>query len=207
MRLENLTKRERFKLLKLLGLFVILGIFLAKILPIYVNSGQLPIWIPWIILGTCAIGWFVIELYIEKPDLKRLKRALYVGIFLLVYDFAFENSGTLLGLWYSSNSLIPVCVPVESTYVACVPIEVMMVTLFGGAAWALYIPRKFKLTYSILDILLISTFGALGEFILIQYGLMHYLLWWTSLHAFISYMGTWIILHFVNYKILELLVE
>ena len=167
MKLENLTKREKFKLLKLLGLFVGLGISLAKILPIYVNSGQLPIWTPW------------------------------------MYDFAFENSGTLLGLWYSSNSLIPVCVPVESTYAACVPIEVMMVPLFGGVAWALYMPRKCKLTYSIVDILVISTFGAFGEFILIRYSLMHYLQWWTSSHAFISYMGTWIILHFVNYKVLD----
>ncbi len=201
MKLENLTKKERFKLLKLLGLFVVLGIFLFSVLPGYVSPGQLPIWTPWIILSLCAVGWFAIELYIENPDLERLKRVLCVAIFLMVYDFAFENSGTLLGLWYSSNSLIPVCVPVGSTYPACVPIEVMMLTLFGGAAWALYIPRKFKLTYSILDIILIATFGALGEFVLIQYDLMHYHLWWTSIHAFISYMGTWIILHFVNYKI------
>jgi hypothetical protein len=197
----SLTKVEQKKLLKLFGLFLALGLVLLFILPGSVKSGRLPIWTPWIILSMCAVGWFALELYVEKPAVLRLKRAFIVAIFLVVYDFAFENSGSLLGLWYSSHSLIPVCVPLASVYPACVPIEVMILTLFGGAAWALYIPQEFNPTYSILDILLIAVFGTLGEFVLIQYGLMHYLNWWTSFHAFVSYTGTWIILHGVNYKL------
>jgi hypothetical protein len=180
---------------------VILGVLMLNLLPDYVGSGRLPAWTPWVLLSACAMGWFAVEFYLERPDLKRLRRVFSVATFLVVFDFAFENSGTLLNLWYSSDSIIPVCVPLKSTYPACVPIEIIVLILFGGAAWAIYIPQKFKLTYSILDILLIATFGAFGEFLLIQYGLMHYLQWWTSMHAFVSYMGTWVILHVVNYRI------
>jgi len=201
MELERLSTAERLKLLKLLGLLVLLGAFLMLALLPLVDAGQLPIWTPWLVLSAGAVGWFAVELYVEKPAGTRLKKALSVAIFLVLFDFAFENSGTVFNLWYSSNSLVPVCMPVESTYPACVPIEVMMVILFGGAAWALYVPQDFKLTYSVLDIILIATFGALGEYILIPFGLMHYLQWWTSVHAFLSYAGTWIILHLVRYRI------
>lgn len=201
MNLEKLSTAERLKLLKLLGLFVLLAAFLMLTLLPLVNARQLPIWTPWLVLSAGAVVWFAVELYVEKPAGTRLKKALAVAIFLVLFDFAFENSGTVFNLWYSSNSLVPVCMPVESTYPACVPIEVMMVILFGGAAWGLYVPQEFKLTYSVLDVLLIASFGAIGEYILIQFGLMHYLQWWTSVHAFLSYAGTWIILHLVRYRI------
>jgi hypothetical protein len=201
MKLERLDTTERLKLLSLLGLFILLSVFLLLVLLPQVNAGQLPIWTPWLVLSGCAIAWFAVELYVEKPAGTRLKKAISVAIFLVLFDFVFENSGTLLGLWYSSDSLVPVCMPVESAYPACVPIEVMTLILFGGAAWALYIPREFKLTYSVLDILLIAAFGAIGEYVLIQFGLMHYLQWWTSLHAFVAYLATWTLLHLVKYKI------
>ncbi|MBN1454906.1 MAG: hypothetical protein JW945_01445 [Methanomicrobia archaeon] len=201
MKLEKLSATERLKLLKLLGLFVLLGAFLMLALLPLVSAGPLPIWTPWFVLSAGAIVWFVIELFVEKPTGTRLKKALVVAIFLVVFDFIFENSGTIFNLWYSSNSLVPVCMPIESIHPACVPIEVMLVILFGGAAWALYVPQDFKLTYSVLDLLLIATFGAIGEYILIQFGLMHYLQWWTSLYAFLSYVATWILLHLVKYRI------
>ena len=201
MKFESLRTAERVKLLKLLGLFVLLGVFLMLVLLPLVNAGQLPIWTPWLLLSAGAVAWFGVELVVEKPAGMRLKKALAVAIFLVLFDFAFENSGTVFNLWYSSNSLVPVCMPVESVHPACVPIEVMLVILFGGAAWALYVPQDFKLTYSVLDILLIASFGAIGEYILIQFGLMHYVQWWTSVHAFLSYVVTWIILHLVKYRV------
>ena len=201
MKLEKLSTAERLKLLKLLGLFVLLSAFLMFALLPLVNAGQFSIWTPWLVLSAGAVIWFAVELLVEKPAGMRLKKALLVAIFLVIFDFIFENSGTIFNLWYSSNSLVPVCMPIESTYPACVPIEVMLVILFGGAAWALYVPQDFKLTYSVADILLIATFGAIGEYLLIQFGLMHYLQWWTSVHAFLSYVGTWIILHLVRYRV------
>ncbi|MGC9443351.1 MAG: hypothetical protein ACP5E9_00245 [Candidatus Methanospirareceae archaeon] len=201
MKHEKLSTTERLKLVKLLGLFTLLAAFLILALLPLVNAGRLPIWTPWLVLSAGAVGWFAVELLVEKPAGTRLKKALIVAIFLMLFDFIFENSGTIFNLWYSSNNLVPVCMPIESIHPACVPIEVMLVILFGGAAWALYVPQDFKLTYSVLDILLIASFGAIGEFILIQFGLMHYLQWWTSVHAFLSYMATWILLHLVRYRV------
>ncbi len=181
----RMDRAEKFKLLKLLTLFIFLGVVFIEFRP--------SAWI-WFILSGCAVAWFLIELYFEKPSSQRIRKAITLGLFLMVYDFLFENSGTVFDLWRSSDSIF---------FVWTVPVEVMVLCLFGGAAWYLYIPREFNRTYSVLDIALISTFGALGEYILIQNGLMHYYLWWTSLHALASYTFTWIILHFVRYSIIR----
>jgi hypothetical protein len=130
----------------------------------------------------------------NKTDKRRIKLAALVGVFLVAFDFLFENSGTMLGLWRSSGSIFPVLT---------VPIEVMIICLFGGTAWALYLPRKFNLLHTILDILLFATFGTYGEYVLMQNGMMMYYQWWTSIHAFAAYAGTWIILHAVKYKLMS----
>ena len=76
-----------------------------------------------------------------------------VGAFLLIFDFIFENSGWLAGLWYTTSEF----------HVGVVPLQVMGIALFGGAAWALYLPRKFNLWHSLLDCLIFAAFGALGD--------------------------------------------
>jgi ABC-type polysaccharide transport system permease subunit len=70
-------------------------------------------------------------------------------------------------------------------------------------AWALYLPKKFRLSYSLFDILFFSFFGALGEALLIKNGLMVYTGGWTTTHAFFGYFVTWVILHTIRYKVLE----
>jgi hypothetical protein len=77
----------------------------------------------------------------------------------------------------------------------------MGIAFFGGAAWAVYQPKKFNLNHSIYDSLVFGFFGALGEWLLIGQGLFAYHLWWTSYLAFASYFLTWVILHFVRYRV------
>ncbi|MFH1285224.1 MAG: hypothetical protein ABIH99_01455 [Candidatus Micrarchaeota archaeon] len=152
-----------------------------------------PLTLIWPMLALFALVWFVIELKYNSKDVKRVRNALLVGLFLMLFDFAFENSGTFANLWRSSGS---------NFVVLTVPAEVMFVCLIGGAAWALYLPKKFNVKHSALDIALFAVFGAIGEYVLMNNGLMTYYQWWTSWHALISYALTWVILHAVRYKVL-----
>jgi len=114
----------------------------------------------------------------------------------MVFDFVFENLGvynTFLGQWRSFHSLF---------FVLNVPIEIIFVTILGGTAWALYIPKKFNIFYSLGDILLFSTYGMVGEYILNSHGVMEYRGGWIP-NEFIGYMITWIILHILAYKIVK----
>ncbi|MDI6639943.1 MAG: hypothetical protein QMD78_03880 [Methanocellales archaeon] len=143
----------------------------------------------------CAILWFLIELYHNKTQTNKLKKSFLVGLFLMLFDFVVENSGKIAGLWEGYNSLF---------FVLYVPAEVMILCLVGGMAWALYLPERFDEVHSICDILLFSIFGALGEFILIKNGILAYMGGWTSIHAFMGYAVTWIILHALNYRIIKM---
>ena len=160
-------------------------VFLALLL-YFVKLGQLS----WDLLLASAILWFAIEFRDEKHR-KRLPNALKIGAFLLVFDFAFENSGWLLGLWQTFSTVA----------VGVVPIQVMGIAFFGGAAWAGYLPKKFSFWHSLPDCVVFAFFGALGERLLIWQGLFVYKLWWTSVLAFAAYFLTWMLLHFVRYRI------
>jgi O-antigen ligase len=39
-----------------------------------------------------AIGWFLIQIKRDWKNKKEIKKALIVGLFLMVFDFIFENS-------------------------------------------------------------------------------------------------------------------
>jgi len=177
--------KEKVKLLKLLAVFVILAIIFWIFKP-----GMLI----WLILDICGVGWFLIELNLYKGDSSLIKKALLIGLFLMIFDFLVENSGKILGFWETYES---------SYFVLFVPIEIMILCLLGGAAWALYLPKKFNKLYSFFDILLFSFFGALGEFIIMKNNLMSYGGGWTSYYAFMGYAITWIILHFLNYRVIK----
>ncbi len=173
--------KEFRKLMSLTGYFILLGLFLY-----FVPLGQLA----WVVLLASAITWFVLE---SRERKKGLGNALKIGAFLLVFDFIFENSGWIFGLW-QTKSIIAVGV---------VPIEVMGIAFFGGAAWAMYLPKKFNLWHSLSDSVIFAFFGALGERLLIMQGLFVYKLWWTSVAAFFAYFLTWVILHFVRYHVFK----
>ncbi len=173
------TDTEEFRTLVLLSAF-----FTAVALLLYfVPLGQ----ISWDILATSAIAWFVIK---ANDNQKRLWNALKIGAFLLIFDFVLENAGWFLGLWH----------PISTLAVGAVPIQVMSIALFGGAGWALYLPRKFNRWHTLADSFVFALFGALGEWLLIRQGVFTYMLWWTSTLAFVSYFATWLILHFLRYR-------
>ncbi len=169
----------------LLWLFCVLAILLYLI----DLSGQ-----SWQLLAVSAIVFFALELSLNwRGSLDaRIKKAIFMGAFLLLFDFVFETSGALFGLWGPRNSLF---------IIGAVPVEVMAITFFGGIAWSLYLPKKFDFTHSLMDILLFSFFGAFGEWLLIKNNVFQYAPPWNSLLAFISYALTWAILHYVNYNI------
>jgi len=143
-------------------------------------------------LAMAAIIWFAVEGFTNRKHVEYIKRACYVGVFLLAFDFVFENAGWLAGLWATHNSIIAIGV---------VPLEVMLICLFGGAAWAMYLPRHYNRIMTLIDILTFATFGALGEYLLGINGLMTYFGWWNSGWAFLAYAMTWIILHLVRYAV------
>jgi len=173
------TSTREFRKLGLLTVyFVVLAVVLYS-----VKVGQLS----WYVVLVSAIAWFGLE---ANENRGRMASAMEVGAFLLIFDFIFENSGWLAGLWYTTSEF----------HVGVVPLQVMGIAFFGGAAWALYLPRKFNLWHSITDCLVFATFGALGERLLIGQVLFVYQQWWTSYDAFVAYFLTWVILHFVRYR-------
>lgn len=146
----------------------------------------------WWVLVFSSILWLGLEVYQKKGD---VKKGMQIGLFLVVFDFVVQNIGKMMGLWESYKS---------SFMVMAVPIEVMLICCIGGTAWALYLPKKFNLVHTVCDILIFSFFGSLGEFLLINGGLLKYSGGWTSIHAFFAYMVTWIILHTLKYKVIRM---
>ena len=174
------TGTREFRKLALLAVyFVVMAVVLYS-----VKLGQLS----WYVILVSALAWFGLE---ASENRGRIGSAMKVGAFLLIFDFIFENSGWLAGLWYTKSEF----------HVGVVPLQVMGIALFGGAAWALYLPRKFNLWHSVVDCLVFATFGALGERLLIGQVLFVYQQWWTSLDAFGEYFLTWVILHSVRYGV------
>ena len=117
------TGRDLRGLAYLLGYFVLLAFLLY-----FSQMGQLA----WLVLLLSAVAWFGMEAR-KAGDRKRLLGSMKIGAFLLVFDFAFENSGWVLGLWQTKSALA----------VGVVPVEVMGIAFFGGTAWATYVPRRF----------------------------------------------------------------
>lgn len=154
----------------------------------------------WWIIPSVSFLLFLFEY--RKATREKLGVALLIGMFLMVFDFAFENIGTLVfGYWGTNGS---------SLFVLVVPIEVMLTCLFGGTAWALYVlsahalfvskyqshsnkPLRFLLI--LLDLFFFGAGGAAAEWCLVQRGVMYYAGGWTSLYAFVAYSATWTMLH------------
>ncbi|VVB65688.1 Uncharacterised protein [Candidatus Gugararchaeum adminiculabundum] len=165
-------------------LFVLMG---AAFLNVTLGS-----WCWWILVAA-AIGFFLYELKVNEIGItsELAKKALLVGLFLMLFDFGVENTGWILGYWHTQNGIIAV---------GTVPLAVMLVCFIGGAGWALYLPKKFDLGFSLYDSLVFAFWGALGEWVLSTQGLMVYTKGWTSALAFGAYFITWAVLHWVRYK-------
>lgn len=150
----------------------------------------------WFILPIFAVIWFLFELNIIKnKKMKYLKIAILFGIFLMVFDFAFENWGSIYGYWRTINS---------SFFVLAVPIEIMLTCVFGGAAWFLFALKNKNKFFITINLILWSIGGMLGESFLISKGFMNYGNGWLSIpHAFVSYFLTFILLYFINLSLIK----
>jgi len=143
------------------------------------------------VLVLSAAAWLLYG-YSRGPKPAELRAAAFIGLFLMLFDFAVQNAGAALGLWQ---------VTLTAFHVLHVPIEIMLLTLIGGTAWALAQPKKFGLIDSALDIALFSVFGMVGEFMLIRNGVMSYSGGWTPAYAFAGYLVTWCMLTWLRYRI------
>ena len=166
----------------------------------------------WWIIPSISVVLFLFEYRKSTP--KNLKAALLLGTFLMVFDFVFENVGTLVfGYWWTEGS---------SFSILAVPIEVMLTCFFGGTAWALYVLSahtsfisKYRnqsnpsLRYSLilLNLLFFGAGGAAAEWSLIERGVMYYAGGWTTPHAFVAYFATWTMLHVILNKLRPFEVE
>ena len=160
----------------------------------------------WWIIPIVSMLLFLFE---QRSIIKsNLKRALVIGFFLLVFDFAFENTGTLIfRSWGTGGS---------SLFILAVPLEVMITCFFGGAWWAQHFMSvhgqfasrfqghfngRLRFYLIVLDLFFFGIGGATAEWFLVQRGVMYYANGWNSIHAFIAYFTTWFILHTLLYAL------
>lgn len=173
-----MKKENVMKLAGKVVIFSIIGVFFWLLTP---NTG-------YAIYATLMFGaflWLFYELILRK---ERIYPAILLGIFLMLFDWIFENLGAVYGLWTTHQSQL---------LVWSVPIEIMIVTLVGGTAWAMHLPKKIKKEFVIIESLIFAFFGSLGEYLLIQNYVMVYSGGWISAYAFISYFISWLILFWI----------
>lgn len=149
----------------------------------------------WIFLLLTAIGiWGTVYLVardsIPKAKMKSiLPRALKLGLFLLIFDFIFENLGLILGYWYTSGSILQL---------GAVPVEVMGIAFCAGFTYAILFQKKFDWQLGFFSSVWIAAAGTAIEAILVSSEVLTYTSGWTSLHAFVAYWFAFMIMHKVN---------
>jgi len=150
----------------------------------------------WPILAALAVAFFALEvkLQVGRLDLRlnMLRVALSLGALLLLLTLAAQISGEALGLWHARGSYLSI---------GPVPAELALAALFGGAGWALYLPRKRNVVFSAFDTALFALFGTLGEYVLVFNGLLTFGSGWGYAQAFLSYVAVWAILHYARYRV------
>ena len=155
---------------------------------------SMSIWIFLLITSIAILGCMRLFL---SPKIDRIKKETYnrafkLGLFLVIFDFIFENAGLLAGYWYTSGSVLQL---------GAVPIEVVGIAFCAGYAYSLLFKEKYqKFNWEIgfFTSLLIAVVGTLIEAILVSQGVLTYTGGWTSMHALISYFITFFIMHKVN---------
>lgn len=197
---KRVKRRKRIKRKRRLEETVILShltllflVILFSILAFVLYFSLIPSDAIYLLLVFCAFVWLLAEMKLRR-NWRMLKKAFLVGLFLLVFDFLVQNGGWLTGLWETHRSAFTIGI---------VPIEIMALCLIGGTAWALYLPAKYDRLHTFMDILVFAVYGAFGEYLLRVHGLMSYYGWWNAGWAFLSYAITWVILHYLRYKVVR----
>lgn len=185
---------EIFKsqIIKLLIIFSFFAILFWLILPMLPPSSF------WFMLLIPAIVWFYIELKNNWKDRgrHRIKKALVVGIVLVVFNLVINYNGSVMDI-YTISSQYSLLLIYGS------PIELLLLSFFGATAWFLHLHKKPNLLRSIIDVIILSSLGTIAElFILSPNNLMTYInVVWPD--PFLTYAIVWSSLHFVYYKVLE----
>lgn len=169
-----------------IAMFSIIGVIFYALTP---NPSAIFYWI----LVITSFLWLVYE--VDKNKVKSLAKPFMLGVFLMLFDWFVETYGLFLGQWHTANSLFFVG--------TAVPVEIMMICLFGAAAWAIHFPKKLSWTYLAGDALIFAFFGTLGEYLMQLNGLMVYTGGWTSANAFVGYAITWVIMSLAWYKAIK----
>lgn len=148
--------------------------------------------IVWSVFMLGALCLFVYSFIMYK---KTVVKYFLIGAFLLVFDFIIETTGGILGLWVSTGSLL---------LIGYVPIEVMVMCLFGGTGWAIQFDNRVRYKDHYLFFLIVSGIcGAFGEQILIECGVMSYGNWWNLYCALVAYILTSLLLMLLIKKCLR----
>lgn len=148
----------------------------------------------WLFLLATAAGILATMAAFPRKGKKRVdvKPFVALGLFLALFDFAFETVGGIVGIWTSSGSVFPI---------GFVPVEVFLIAFAAGVAYSIVVPPKFSLKFGIASSLLIAVVGTGIEALLLGAGLLHYAGGWTSWHALVAYFLTFLLLHYVNAKL------
>ncbi len=147
------------------------------------------LWTYLLIVAASIFGCIVAAM---RPSKDQLKKALLLGLFLAIFDFAFENAGAHAGLWYSQGGF---------AYLLAVPVQVFFIALLAGGAFHLVLPARKDALYTTSTALLIAAIGTGIESLLLDHGLLTYAGGWTSTHAILAYWATFMLLHLVNLKL------
>ncbi|MCX8202638.1 MAG: hypothetical protein N3G74_02440 [Candidatus Micrarchaeota archaeon] len=149
----------------------------------------------WVFLLFTALGiWGTVYLIAKertpKSKLRELtSRAVKLGVFLLAFDFVFENAGLLLGYWNTSGSILQI---------GAVPIEVMGIAFCAGFTYAVLFQKRFDWQLGFFSSVWIAAAGTAIEAILVGFEVLNYAGGWTSLHAFAAYVVAFMIMHKAN---------
>lgn len=130
-------------------------------------------------VGLPAIIAVMMIIYFRKVrDKTKVKAAVTVGILLSVCDYVLETAGKITGYWESLQGTF---------YLGYVPIEIMIITFFGGMMWCMLLPVKRNNTFSILYCMVSILYCVFLESKLVDLGLFPYGNGWTSFHALAVY--------------------
>lgn len=138
-----------------------------------------------------------VAIAILKPARKEIKSAFQAGIVCAVYDFIIEAIAFKYGVWFCYGGFQILHVPVDMS-VQFLFYGMMISTVSGFPAlfrrWdflkVLYGNKRHDFIHRIIFMILISVWGATGDFISKKLGIWENASWWTFYHtAFIAWLS------------------
>lgn len=146
----------------------------------------------WQFLVLLSVGIFSTLFVLVKPKKRKYAAMLKLGVFLALFDFAFETWGFQAGYWASAGSILAL---------GAVPAEVFVIALLAGATYAMVFKQKFSWELGITTSILIASAGTIIEALLAGTGNLVYTGGWNSGYAAIAYFLTFLLIHGMNSKL------